>query len=107
MRLPPSVLHPALDVVVQVCAHSVTLLIGDDLQVRISLLVQSRMRPPQDGEIDPSELERPKLRAYVRKTLSGNMGVTKVDDGKTQSFGPCAGKRPIQAKSLAKISSGT
>src|SRR3954453_4758015 len=35
------------------------------------------------------------------------MGVTNLVEGKTQSFGPFAGKRPIQLNSRVRISSGT
>src|SRR3954468_1424760 len=57
--------------------------------------------------IHPSSNGRSFGRTYILKTLSGQMGVTTLDDGKTQSFGPFAGKRPIQLNSLVKISSGT
>ncbi len=40
-------------------------LIGDDFQVRVPLLVQGRMRTPQDGEVNPTELGRSKLRTDV------------------------------------------
>jgi len=45
--------------------HSVALLIRNDLEVGVPLLVQSRMRPPQNGDVDPPELEGTKLRSDV------------------------------------------
>jgi hypothetical protein len=38
--------------------------------------------------IHPSSNGRSFGRTYILKTLSGQMGVTTLDDGKTQSFGP-------------------
>src|SRR5438128_6607597 len=38
--------------------------------------------------IHPSSNGRSFGRTYILKTLSGQMGVTTFDDGKTQSFGP-------------------
>jgi len=40
-------------------------LIGDDFRARVPLLVQGRMRTPQDGELNPTELGRSKLRTDV------------------------------------------
>ena len=37
----------------QVNPQTVSLLIGDDLRVRPSFLVESGVRPPQNGEVDP------------------------------------------------------
>jgi hypothetical protein len=40
-------------------------LIGDDFRVRVPLLVQGRMRTLQDGEVNPTEPGRSKLRTDV------------------------------------------
>ena len=61
------------------------------------------MRPPQDGEVDPPELERPKLRTYILKTLSGQIGVTTLDDGKTQSGAPWPKSGPEDADRPLRI----
>ena len=41
------------------------LLVRDDLEVRVPLLVQGGVRPPENGEIDPAQFHRPKLRTNV------------------------------------------
>src|SRR5689334_2090205 len=41
------------------------LLVRDDLEVRVPLLVQGGVRPPEDGEIDPAQFHRPELRTNV------------------------------------------
>jgi len=97
-----------LDIVVQVGPHPVPLLVGDDLQVRVPLLVQDGMRTPQNSEIDPAEVRRPQLWTdIVPEDAFRQIGVTSVVEGKTQSFGPFTGSREIQDLSRSRISSGT